>query len=253
MVELTALLDYCERVLECGKFKDYCPNGLQLEAGSRVQRICCGVTASQALIDHAVAIKADVLLVHHGFFWRGENPAITGVKAKRLATLMKHDINLIAYHLPLDAHPQLGNNAQLAKRFGFEVDGFFGRPGETEIAMYGCLSDAMDSSRFAEHVANALDRQPLYIASAPNKKIERVAWCSGGAQSYFDLAIDLGVDAFITGEASEQNYHQALEHGVDFIAAGHHATERYGVQALAEHLSQHFGLEYEYYEMSNPI
>ncbi|MDP3441139.1 MAG: Nif3-like dinuclear metal center hexameric protein [Azonexus sp.] len=244
-----ALVKYLDQLLEPGKFRDYCPNGLQVEGRSEVQRIVAGVTASQALLDAAVARKADAILVHHGYFWKGDDACITGIRRQRLGTLINHEINLLAYHLPLDAHPEWGNNAQLAKRLGWLVEGRFG---EQEIAWLGRLAEPGDLATLVGRLTEQLGRMPLVIGEAA-RPLRRIAWCSGGAQGYFEQAIALGVDAYISGEISEQTVHLARESGVAYIAAGHHATERYGVQALVAHLAEKFGLDGEFVDVDNPV
>jgi dinuclear metal center YbgI/SA1388 family protein len=228
------LVSYLDRLLEPTKFKDYCPNGLQVEGRGEVRRIVAGVTASQALLDAAVARGADAVLVHHGYFWKGDDGRVTGIRRQRLGTLINHDINLLAYHLPLDAHPELGNNAQLALGLGWLPEGRFG---EQDIAWLGTLAEPADLATVSGNVARLLGREPLVIGEA-GRPVRRIAWCSGGAQGYFEQAIALGVDAYVSGEISEQTVHLARESGVAYIAAGHHATERGGVQALAAHLSR---------------
>jgi dinuclear metal center YbgI/SA1388 family protein len=246
---LNELRDYIASLLEAGRFRDYCPNGLQVEGRSEVRKIASGVTASQRLLQAATDWGADVVLVHHGYFWRGEDAAITGIKKRRVAHLLQHDVSLLAYHLPLDAHPELGNNARLAALLGFVEQGRFG---EQDIACYGELSLPQTLDRLGQHIAVKLQRTPQVIGDE-NREIRRIAWCSGAAQGYFTQAVELGVDAFLTGEISEQNVHVAEETGVAFIAAGHHATERYGVQALGEHLAGRFGLEHRYFDMDVPV
>jgi dinuclear metal center YbgI/SA1388 family protein len=243
------LVNYLEGLLEPGKFRDYCPNGLQVEGRSEVTRLIAGVTASQALLDAAVDRKADAILVHHGYFWKGEDGRVTGIRRQRLATLLANDINLLAYHLPLDAHPELGNNAQLACRLGWGPEGRFG---EQDIAWLGAVLEPCDLSMLAAKVANTLGREPMVIGDG-QRLIRRIAWCSGGAQGYFEQAIAHGVDAFLSGEISEQTVHLARESGVAYLAAGHHATERYGVQALAGHLTQRFGIACEFIDLDNPV
>jgi dinuclear metal center YbgI/SA1388 family protein len=243
------LARYLEELLEVPKFRDYCPNGLQVEGSAEVRRVVTGVTASQALLDAAVERRADAILVHHGYFWRGEDGRVTGIRRNRLKTLLGHDINLLAYHLPLDAHPELGNNAQLAKRLGWRADGRFG---EQDIAWIGSLEDPVAAADLASRMALALGRDPLLVG-APEREIRRIGWCSGGAQGYFEQAIALGVDAYVSGEISEQAVHLARESGVAYLACGHHATERFGVQALAEHLAARFGLECEFVDIPNPV
>ena len=245
------LTRYLDQLLDVERCRDYCPNGLQVEGCGEVRRLVAGVTASQALVDAAIARGADTLLVHHGWFWRGEDGRVTGWRKARLQALLANDINLIAYHLPLDDHPELGNNAQLAKRLGWQVDGRFG---EQDLGWYGHLAAPMTLADLALSVAAQLQRAPLVIAGDDGARpISRVAWCSGGAQSYFEAATALRVDAFLTGEISEQHVHLARESGVAFLAAGHHATERYGVQALAAHLAERFGIACEYVDIDNPV
>jgi dinuclear metal center YbgI/SA1388 family protein len=243
------LVEYLDRLLEPGKFRDYCPNGLQVEGRPEVRRVIAGVTASQALLDAAVACGADAILVHHGYFWKGEDGRVTGLRKRRLATLLAHDINLFAYHLPLDAHPLLGNNAQLASRLGCSSEGRFG---EQDMVWFGRLAEASTAAGLVENVAQALGRQPLVIAGDA-RPIRRLAWCSGGAQGYFEEAIALGVDAYVSGEISEQTVHLARESGVAYLACGHHATERYGVQALAAHLTENCGLDCRFVDIDNPV
>lgn len=243
------LVDYLDGLLVPGKFRDYCPNGLQVEGRGEIVRIVAGVTASQALVDAAVAKNADAILVHHGYFWKGEDGRVTGIRRKRLSCLLANDINLFAYHLPLDAHPELGNNAQLAQRLGWVAEGRFG---EQDIAWLGTLSEPGTLAALTADVTRVLGRPPLVIGEGC-KPIRRIGWCSGGAQGYFEQAIAYGVDAYLSGEISEQTVHLARESGVAYLAAGHHATERYGVQALAVHLAQQFGIDCEFVDLDNPV
>ena len=251
MVQLYDLVRYCDELLLAAKFSDYAPNGLQVEGRTQIAKLVTGVTASQALIDAAVAARADALLVHHGFFWKGESPVVTGLKRHRLGALIENNISLIAYHLPLDAHPDLGNNAQLARVLGLTVEGRFGRGGD-ELAMYGVLPHPMSVNELSHHLGVRLGREPLHLAGSGDE-IARVAWCSGAAQGYIEAASELGVQAFISGEVSEQTTHFAHESGIHYFAAGHHATERYGVQALGEHLAQQFSLQHEFIDIENPV
>ncbi len=248
-MQLSELKDYIGRLLEISRFRDYCPNGVQVEGRAEIYRIATGVTASQRLLDAATEWGADAILVHHGYFWRNEDQTIIGIKKRRLAHLLQHDISLLAYHLPLDAHAELGNNAQLALRLGLLPQGRFG---EQEIGWHGELRQALTLSQFAAKISDSLLRTPLVIGDG-ERVLKKIAWCSGGAQSYFEQAVALGVDVFLTGEISEQNVHVAHETGVAFIAAGHHATERYGVQALGEHLAQKFKIEHQFFDMDNPV
>lgn len=246
---LEELRDYNASLLQTASFKDYCPNGVQVEGRPEVRRIATAVTASQHALDEAIAWGADAILVHHGYFWRNEDAAITGIKKRRIAQLLRNDVSLLAYHLPLDAHPELGNNAQLGKLLGLEVKGRFG---EQDIACVGSLAQPLTLMQFTQQVAHGLQRTPQVIGDGA-RNIRRVAWCSGGAQGYFEQAVAQGADAYLTGEISEQNYHLAQESGVAFIAAGHHATERYGIQALGNHLGAQFGLDHRYFESDNPV
>jgi dinuclear metal center YbgI/SA1388 family protein len=201
------------------------------------------------LIDAAIERQADAILVHHGWFWKGEDGRVTGFRKQRMAAMLKHDISLFAYHLPLDAHPVLGNNAQLAAKFGWKVDGNFG---EQNIGFIGTPATSISAAQLAQQVGNVLSRPPQLLGDAA-REVKRVAWCSGGAQGYFEQAIAAGADLFLSGEVSEQTYHLALESGIPYIAAGHHATERYGVQALGRHLAEARGIECEYLELDNPV
>ena len=246
---LNELRDYNASLLQTGLFKDYCPNGVQVEGRAHVRRIATGVTASQSVLDAALEWGADAILVHHGYFWRNEDATITGIKKQRIARLLHNDVSLLAYHLPLDAHPELGNNAQLGKLLGLVEQGRFG---EQNMVWLGTLPQPLTLAQFTHKVAHGLQRPPQVIGD-DIQNIQKVAWCSGGAQGYFEAAIAQGVDAYLTGEISEQNFHLAQESGVAFIAAGHHATERYGIQALGEHLSAHFGLEHHFFDQDNPV
>ncbi len=248
-MERDELLRYLDATLETARFRDYCPNGLQVEGRAEVRRIVAGVTASQALLEAAIARSADAILVHHGWFWKGEDGRITGLRRRRIGTLLTHDINLFAYHLPLDAHPGLGNNAQLAQRLGWIAEGRFG---EQDIAWHGSVAAPTTAGALAASLAAALGRPPQMIGDL-NRPVCRIGWCSGGAQGYFEQAIALGLDAYVSGEISEQTVHLARESGVAYLAAGHHATERYGVQAVAEHLAGRFGLQCEFVDIDNPV
>lgn len=251
MVQLKDLLNYSNNVLEIERFNDYCPNGLQIEGKSEIKKIVSGVTASQALIDAAIKEKADVLIVHHGYFWKGEDERIIGLKYQRVRRLIESGVNLVAYHLPLDAHPLYGNNAKLAEILDMDVAGIF-PPDSDAVGMYGTLKTPMSAANFSQKIMQALGREPLHIGDN-NEQIHTVAWCSGAAQSYIEEAVELGVDAYITGEISEQTVHIARESGLHFYAAGHHATERYGVQAFAEHLASHFNVDHQFIDIPNPV
>lgn len=246
---LNELRDYIASLLETGRFRDYSPNGVQVEGRAEVRRIASGVTASQRLLEAATAWGVDAVLVHHGYFWRGEDAAITGIKKRRVAHLLQHDVSLLAYHLPLDAHPELGNNAQLAALLGFVEQGRFG---EQDLACQGELAQPQKLESLSLNIADKLGRAPQVIGDG-DKSIRRIAWCTGAAQGYFTEAVELDVDAFLTGEISEPVVHLAEETGIAFIAAGHHATERYGVQALGAYLAERFGLEHRFFDMDVPV
>ncbi|MEN8169445.1 MAG: Nif3-like dinuclear metal center hexameric protein [Pseudomonadota bacterium] len=252
MTTLQQIIDYCDTLLNVADYQDYAPNGLQVEGGGEVRRIVSGVTASQALIDAAIELKADLLLVHHGYFWKGESPAIVGMKQRRIKALLDHDISLLAYHLPLDGHAELGNNAQLARVLGLADEGRFGHGPDGGIAMYGTLSEEMSSQALARLLSEQLGREPLLVEGGEHP-IRRVGWCSGGAQGYIEQAAALGLDAYISGEISEPTVHTARELGIHYFSAGHHATERYGVQALADHLADHFTVENHFVDIPNPV
>ena len=252
MARLTEIVAFSDELLSISLYQDYCPNGLQVEGKPEIKKIISGVTASQALINGAIEKQADLILVHHGFFWKGEASPITGLKKKRIRALLENDVSLLAYHLPLDDHSECGNNAQLAKRLGLRLVGKFGWE-KKPIGLLLEVEKPMTSNQFSAHIKGVLGRQPLQLCADVKKSIKTVAICTGGAQNYFEAAIAEGVDAFITGEVSEQSYHLAMESGVDFFAAGHHATERYGVQALAEILVKVFDVEHEYLEVDNPV
>lgn len=246
---LKELERYIGQLLEISSFRDYCPNGVQVEGRAEVTKIVSGVSASMDVLEAASAAGADAVLVHHGYFWKNEGAQITGIKRARIAHLIKHNMSLLAYHLPLDAHPVLGNNVQLGQMLGFQLEERFG---EQNIAALGRLIQPMSLQRLSGVVEEKLQRQPLVVGD-DTVIIRRIAWCSGAAQDYLGAAIELGVDAFLTGEVSEHTVHLARESGVAFISAGHHATERYGVQALGAHLSQQLGLKHQFIEIENPV
>jgi dinuclear metal center YbgI/SA1388 family protein len=250
-IALTTLVEEAQRYLNASRISDYCPNGLQIEGRPQVRRIVSGVTASQALVDAAVEAEADVLLVHHGYFWKGENPCITGMKQRRVKTLLSNDISLLAYHLPLDLHPEVGNNVQLAAQLDITVEGPLDPDDPRTVGLLGSLREPMSPRDFAQRVQEVLGREPLLVEGT--EVVRRIGWCTGGGQGYIDQAIAAGVDLYLTGEASEQTFHSARENGISFIAAGHHATERYGVQALGDYLARRFAIEHLFIDCPNPI
>ena len=251
MTHRNELLGALDALLQPEKFRDYGPNGLQVEGGAQVRKIVSGVSASQALIEAAIEVRADTLLVHHGLFWRGQSGCVTGWMKQRLTLLLAHDINLLAYHLPLDAHPELGNNAQLAHTLSLVGQASFG---EQNLGWLGERANGQgfgSAQALADHVSYLLN-SPVKLIDKAQKAIKKIAWCSGGAQSYFEAAIAAGADAFITGELSEPQTHLARESGVAYLACGHHATERYGAPAVAAHVAAQFGLEHEFIDIDNP-
>lgn len=254
-VSATELENWLDMTLQVSQFKDYAPNGLQVEGTKTIRHIVTGVTASEALIREAIDRGADTILVHHGWFWKNENPVVRGPKRRRMALVLEHNLNLFGYHLPLDAHPVLGNNAQLARVLGFVPDrDDQGNPvtcGPGGLVWLGqCTRQTL--KELDSNVSQCLHRQPLTVGNM-QQSVQRVAWCTGGAQGMMQAAVDQGVDAYVTGEASEQNFHLANETGTAFIAAGHHATERYGAQALGEAIAERFALRVEFVDLDNPI
>lgn len=245
------LIDYINKYLAVEAFKDYAPNGLQVEGTDEVNRIVLGVTASQALLEQAVAQRADMILVHHGWFWRGEPSVVVGMKKRRLATLLTHNINLAAYHLPLDAHTEIGNNAQLGMRLGFNP---LYQTGEMNLVWVGePLTEGLTASALIERVTMVLDRAPS-VMGPTDKPLKKIAWCTGAAQDFLSVALEEGCDAYISGEVSERTFHEAQENDILYVAAGHHATERFGIQALGDHLLQTFPeLSIQYQEINNPV
>ncbi|HQC99670.1 MAG TPA: Nif3-like dinuclear metal center hexameric protein [Aquabacterium sp.] len=248
MAQRSEIESHLAALLAVDRFKDYGPNGLQVEGRAEVRRLVSGVTASLALIEAAVADGADAILVHHGLFWRGQSGCITGWMRQRVALLLAHGINLFAYHLPLDAHPDLGNNAQLGARLGLRADARFG---DQDLGCIGAAGAGLDALSLAQQVQAALGRAPVLLPG-DGRPLKRIAWCTGGAQGFFEAAIAAGADAYLTGELSEPQAHIARETGVAFLACGHHATERYGAPALGEHLARQFGLEHRFIEIENP-
>ncbi|WP_322520492.1 Nif3-like dinuclear metal center hexameric protein [Guyparkeria halophila] len=248
-VDIRELLAYCERLLEPETYRDYAPNGLQVEGRGEIRRLITGVTACQDLLDAAVEANADAVLVHHGYFWKNEPEVITGMKRRRIATLLAHDINLIGYHLPLDGHVEIGNNAWLAGLLGVNVTERFGHQ---QLAVAGRLEEPATGSELGARIADHLGREPLVVGPT-DRPIRRIGLCTGGAQDMLGEAIELGLDAFISGEISERTTHMARESGVTYIAAGHHATETGGVRLLGERIAAEFGIEHRFVNIPNPV
>ncbi len=253
IMQRKAFSQLLNEVLQPDRIKDFCPNGLQVQGREQIKKIVTGVTASQALLDAAVAKGADTILVHHGYFWKNEPYNITGMKYNRIKTLLDNNINLFAYHLPLDIHETLGNNAQLAKLLGIEITGPLELGNPVSVAIQGEFSEPIDAQALNQLIGQNLNRPALHISSSSNKPIKTVAWCTGGGQGYIELAAEQGIDAFISGEVSEQTTHVAKEMDIHFFAAGHHATERYGVKALGEFLASEHGFDVEFVDIDNPV
>ncbi len=252
MTTRTVLLDYLADYLKVDHFKDYAPNGLQVEGQMEITRIRTAVTASHAVIQQACQDKASALLVHHGYFWRGEAPEICGIKRQRIGDLLQHNINLLAYHLPIDCHPELGNNACMAKRLALSDVKSHAVAGTPDLLWTGRLSEALTADAFRAKIQSIYQREPQCVLGG-KKSIQHLAFCTGAAQDLIEQASALGVDAYISGEISERTYYQAKELGLDYFACGHHATERDGIKALGEHLAQHFGVEHAFIDSDNPI
>lgn len=251
-MERDRLVAACDQRLDAAAFRDYTLNGLQVAGQTNIRKVMSGVTACQALLDEAVAWRADLVLVHHGYFWKNEPVAITGMKRRRLHTLLVNDLNLLAYHLPLDAHPELGNNAELARLLDFEVTGCADGELGKGLVWLGNPPRGLDAAALAERLEQRLSRRPLLIEAPGKGEIRSVAWCTGGAQDMITTAFEAGADAFISGEISERTTHLARELGIHYLAAGHHATERYGVQALGRWLGEEFGIEHRFVDIDNP-
>ncbi|MCP4987214.1 MAG: Nif3-like dinuclear metal center hexameric protein [Colwellia sp.] len=247
------LEQYLNGLLKPEQIKDFTPNGLQVQGTENIKKVVTGVTASKALIDRAINEKADAVLVHHGYFWKNESYVIRGMKHSRLKALLMNDINLFAYHLPLDIHPTLGNNAQLAEMFAIKDVAPLELGNAFSVALKGSFEQQTTGEEFAQLINNTLERDCLHIAAPSNKPIKTIAWCSGGGQGYIELAAEQGIDAFLTGEVSEQTTHIAHEMDIHFFAAGHHATERYGIKALGEHLAKEHGIEVLFIDIDNPV
>ncbi|HAT8178736.1 TPA: Nif3-like dinuclear metal center hexameric protein [Legionella pneumophila] len=242
------LLDF----LNCSQYQDYAPNGIQVEGKDNIKRICTAVSASEDVISQAIEGQADALLVHHGYFWRGENPVISGMKRRRIARLLGHNMNLFAYHLPLDCHPELGNNASLANLLLIESPEMHKVNNTANLLWSGKLSKSMSSKQFSSFLEHKLGRYPVHIAGN-EKMIHSIAWCTGAAQDFIEEAYQLGVDAYLSGEVSERTFYQAMELGIQYFSCGHHATERFGIQSLGVYLANHFDLEHWFIDSPNPI
>jgi len=252
MVALMDLVRYSNAVLDVDEFRDYAPNGLQVEGAKDIELLVTGVTANLALLEAAVEVGAQAVMVHHGYFWKSEAASVVGMKRRRLKILLENDISLLAYHLPLDAHDSWGNNAQLAKRNGWIVRGRFGE-GKTPLGFYGELPRRIELQQFCQDVERKLGRTVQLIKGGVSTEVKRIAWCSGAAQSYIEEAANLGVDLFLSGEISEQTVHVAREMGIHYVAAGHHATEKYGVSCFGVHLAEKFEFQHRFIDIDCPV
>jgi len=252
LINLNELTAYLDRLLQVSDFHDAAPNGLQVEGRPQVKRIASGVTASLEFLQAAASWKADAVLVHHGYFWKGESPCIDGMKKQRLRLLLGEDMSLLAYHLPLDVHPRYGNNAQLARLLDLHVDGYLECTDVPSLVMTGHLDSPVSAEQFGSRIERCLGRRPQHIC-AGERRIRKLAWCSGAAQDYIECAASAGVDGYLSGEISERTVYAARELGVHYFAAGHHATERYGCRALGEHVAQHFGIDHRHIDIDNPV
>lgn len=252
MADTKGLVDYTNNLLEIHAVSDYCPNGLQLEGRPQIERMLSGVTACQPLLDAAAEREVDAILVHHGWFWKNEPAPLVGMKRRRIQTALEAGINVLAYHLPLDVHRAYGNNAELARMLDLSVSGQTDAAGVPGLLWFGRLNEPMSGEAFARLIGERLVRTPLHIPGGP-ETVSTAAWCTGGGQDFIDQAAELGVDAFISGEASERTTHAAREQALHFYGAGHHATERYGIQAVGEHLAERFEIEHQYIDIDNPV
>lgn len=252
IISLEAVMQDLNTLLRPDDFRDYCPNGLQIEGRSEIRKLVSGVTASQALIEAAILENADAILVHHGYFWQGENPEITGIKRQRIKTLLENEISLIAYHLPLDAHPEFGNNVQLGKQLGFDIIGELYPKFKSKVGVTGMLTHPCSAEELKQVIQTKLTREPMHIPGTA-ALIKTIAWCTGSAQDSIERAHELGADAYLSGEISEQTVHFAREAGIHYFAAGHHATERYGVQSLGSYLADKYAIEHVFIDIENPV
>ena len=252
MAQLQDILQWCDQTLLSSEFKDYAPNGLQIEGKADVKKIVCAVTASLDAIDAAIEAQADLLLVHHGYFWKGEPAPITGMRGARIKKLIQHDISLVGYHLPLDAHPSLGNNAAIAELLELENIQALNPNERHPIGNIGYLKQAVSAEAFKQQLSDVFNREIIHLPST-TEKIQKIGFCTGAAQDFITQAAEQGCDAYISGEVSERTFYEAQELNVHYFACGHHATERYGVQRLAQALSKQFDVEAIYYEQGNPI
>ena len=247
-MQIRELIQRLDGILDPSSYRDYAPNGLQVQGRRDVKRLVTGVTASLDLIEAAAAQGADAILVHHGWFWKGEEARITGIRYQRISRLIESGMHLIGYHLPLDDHPEIGNNALLGRELGFIADGRFG---EENLGWIGQPEEELPVRSLAERIKRHLKREPLLVGPA-DKRIKRVAWCSGAAQDMIEAAAEAGTDCFVSGEISERTTHLARELGIAYLACGHHATERFGIRALGEWIAREHGIQVEFVDVDNP-
>ncbi len=253
MNERRVITRYINDLLSVAGFDDYCPNGLQVEGSGKIGHIVSGVSISLDLITKAIELKADAILVHHGLFWKGDSQSVTGIVKNRLALLLQYNINLLAYHLPLDTHKIYGNNALFAKCMGLAISGTFELLGVPGLGFYSELEHALDAAAIEDKLTTKLQRKPLHLSAGTSRMIKKIAWCSGAAQDGIIKAKELGADAYISGEVSERSYYLAKELDIHYFAAGHHATEIFGVRSLGEHLASKFNLKHSFINAENPV
>ncbi len=253
MVLASKLSHYANLYLTVDEFKDYCPNGLQVQGKSEINKIVSGVSLNNELIDRAIESNADAILVHHGLLWYKDTPTIIGVKKERLTKLIMHEINLYAYHLPLDVHPLFGNNAFFVKELNLNNIMKKNLFGTRDLLWFGELVNPMDPTKFTIKLDELFGQKSIYAPAKKSSEIKKIAWCTGAAQDGIEEAANENIDAFITGEISERTYHLARELNIDFFAVGHHASECFGVNSFGRHLAEHFGLEYEFINVYNPV
>lgn len=250
-VSRSALVAWLDNTLSNAQISDYCPNGLQVEGSANIGHIVTGVTASQALIDAAIEENADAILVHHGYFWKGEPGPITGMKQRRIKALLANNINLLAYHLPIDVHPELGNNVQLGALLGIGNLSPLAGVKPEGVVYTGTTPEKIRLGDFAQRIRSVLGRDVIVEGDA-DKQLNHFAWCTGGGQGFIEQAANAGADVFFTGEVSEQTIHVAREMGIAFVSAGHHATERYGVKAVGEKIATQMDVKVTFIDIDNP-
>ncbi len=251
-MQTKALHVWLDKLLKPDNYSDYCPNGLQVEGGDQLDLIVTAVTASQAAIEHAVACGAQALLVHHGLFWRGDGAPVVGMLKQRLSLLLAHDINLFAYHLPLDCHTEFGNNAEMARALLWQIHGDMCFNGVAGLGCWSELAEVVEPEQLRQDLHEVIKQKPQFYSGGQHA-IKRVGWCTGAAQDGIVKASELGLDAYISGEVSERTVYQARELGIHYFAVGHHASERFGVRILGDHIASAHGIEHQFFDDDNPV